>query len=420
MNKINNIDHLYSLLPNTKTESWKYTNIKRFLPENLKINSNQIDVDLNSKEVLGGIISIKSPYKIWFKNGEFDKASSRVPSGMFIKKINSNSLGGHGFYTDPKGKSFCEKMEESSLFKKNEQRDNLLKINSLYGHTCFLIEFATNFSCEQHIEINNLFYNQAPGIKQHRLLCLINPGANVKIMEQTIDLSGDSNSHNTVCEIICLKKSFLEHISIQKGVQNNCSVKTSFIAQSKDSQSNFYNISLNGKMTRNNYHVNLCEELSSTKLYGLSCVKGKDHIDNFINVMHSAANCTSSQLFKNIYDESASGVFVGGIFVDKDSQKTEAFQQNNNILLSEKSQVNAVPQLEIFADDVVCSHGCTIGQPDFDAIFYLQSRGIKKEDAKALLNFAFLNDTFKNVSSKEIENIIRKLVLKQLNLKHYS
>ena len=173
-------------------------------------------------------------------------------------------------------------------------------------------------------------------------------------------------------------------------------------------------------MTRNNYHVNLCEELSSTKLYGLSCVKGKDHIDNFINIMHSAANCTSSQLFKNIYDESASGVFVGGIFVDKDSQKTEAFQQNNNILLSEKSQVNAVPQLEIFADDVVCSHGCTIGQPDFDAIFYLQSRGIKKEDAKALLNFAFLNDTFKNVSSKEIESIIRKLVLKQLNLKHYS
>ena len=243
---------------------------------------------------------------------------------------------------------------------------------------------------------------------------------NVKIIEQTIDLSGDSNFHNTVCEIICLKKSFLEHISIQRGVQNNCSVKTSFIAQSKDSQSNFYNISLNGKMTRNNYHVNLCEELSSTKLYGLSCVKGKDHIDNFINIMHSAANCTSSQLFKNIYDESASGVFVGGIFVDKDSQKTEAFQQNNNILLSEKSQVNAVPQLEIFADDVVCSHGCTIGQPDFDAIFYLQSRGIKKEDAKALLNFAFLNDTFKNVSSKEIEGIIRKLVLKQLNLKHYS
>ena len=339
---------------------------------------------------------------------------------MSVKKINSSSFEGHGFYADPKGKSFCQKIEESSLFKKNEQRDNLLKINNLYGHTCFLMEFAPNFSCEQHIEINNLLSNQGPGVKQNRLLFLINPGANVKIIEQTIDLSSGSNFHNTVSEIICLKKSFLEHISIQRGLQNNCSVKTSFIAQDKESQSNFYNISLNGKMIRNNYHVNLCEELSSTKLYGLSCIKGRDHIDNFINVMHSAANCTSSQLFKNIYDESASGVFVGGIFVDKDSQKTEAFQQNNNILLSEKSQVNAIPQLEIFADDVVCSHGCTIGQPDFDAIFYLQSRGIKKEDAKALLNFAFLNDTFKNVSSKEIENIIRALVLKQLNLKHYS
>ena len=109
-------------------------------------------------------------------------------------------------------------------------------------------------------------------------------------------------------------------------------------------------------------------------------------------------------------------MFVGGIYVDKNSQKTEAFQQNNNILLSEGAQINAIPQLEIFADDVMCSHGCTIGQPDFDAIFYLQSRGIAKKDAKALLNFAFLNESFKDLSCEKLKNLITQIVADQLNL----
>ena len=421
MKKIAQPDDLFSLLPGPKAESWKYTNLKKFLPQEIVLNKSSKNTDCDIKKINQNTVSLQDSCTIWFKNGLLDNSESKLPKGMTIKKIESAQSDCHGFYLHPNKPVFSEKAQESTVFNNVERLDNLLKINNLYGAPTYMIQFDSNFNYNGYIEIKNVFKSSSPTINQQRLLFLINPNARVKIIEQNIDLSGSfSNFNNSVSEIICLDNSFLEHVVIGDQWQNSCSVKSVFVTQKKKSQSFFYNFALNGKMSRNNYHVSLSESFSSTNLYGFSCLNNKSHVDNFINVIHAAPECKSSQLFKNIYNNNSSGVFFGGIFVDKNSQKTEAFQQNNNILLSERAHINAIPKLEIFADDVACSHGCTIGQPDFDAIFYLQSRGLKKEDAQSILNFAFLNDTFNKVSSKELENIIRKLVLNQLNLKHYS
>ena len=420
MKSIEKIDYLFSLLPGPKSESWKYTNIKKFLTKDLLLECGEAKADLDVQKINQNTVSLNNSHVIWFENGVFNESLSEVPKGVKIQKIDGSQSDSHGFYLDPKKQTFSKKIQESCLFNKTERLDNLLKINNLYNTPTYIIEFDSGFNCNNYLEIKNVLQKKSPTLNQQRLLFLINPNARVKIIEQNIDLSECSNFNNSVSELICLDNSFLEHVIVGDVWQNSCSVKNVFVTQNKKSQSFFYNFSLNGKMSRNNYHVNLNESLSSTNLYGFSCLKNKSHIDNFINVIHSASDCKSSQLFKSIYDNNSSGVFFGGIFVDKNSQKTEAFQQNNNILLSEKAYVNAIPKLEIFADDVACSHGCTIGQPDFDAIFYLQSRGLKKEDAQSILNFAFLNDTFNSVSSKDLEQIIRNLVLTQLNLKHYS
>ena len=420
MSAIKQDNYLFDLLPSPKTESWKYTNIKKFLPKDVLLEGAGAMTGVDDQKLQKNIISINSPYLILFENGVLNKKGSNLPGGVTIKKIDSTQREGHGLYLDSEGLNFSNKPKNCFLFKGGERLDNLLKINNLYNNATYIVEFEADLVCEEYIKINSIFQSAKSRLNQQRLLFLVRPRASVKILEQNIDLSTCSNLNNSVSEIICLQKSFLEHVTIDSVKQHAGSIKSFFVTQQEKSHSSFYNFSLEGAVSRNNYHVNLNKSLASTNLSGFSCIKNKSHVDNFINVIHSAPNCKSSQLFKNIYDDDSSGVFVGGIFVDKNSQKTEAFQQNDNILLSDKSNINAIPKLEIFADDVVCSHGCTIGQPDLDAIFYLQSRGLSKKDAMSILNFAFLNDAFNGLSSKELTNIVRNLVLNQLNLKDYS
>ncbi len=143
---------------------------------------------------------------------------------------------------------------------------------------------------------------------------------------------------------------------------------------------------------------------------------GGDHLDNFITISHLAENCKSNQFFKSVYTEASSGVFCGKIYVERGAQKTEAFQQNNNLMISKKASVNTKPQLEIFADDVVCSHGCTIGAIDEVALFYLRSRGIPKKEAVNLLIIAFLSELILRIENKLIRNELSALFLKQDNV----
>jgi Fe-S cluster assembly protein SufD len=149
-------------------------------------------------------------------------------------------------------------------------------------------------------------------------------------------------------------------------------------------------------------------------MYGFYAIKKKSHIDNHTSVDHMDENCISNEHYKGIMDEGSNGVFNGKIFVRKKAQKTNAFQANNNILLSENAKINTKPQLEIWADDVKCSHGCTVGQLDEDALFYLMSRGISKKDSRALLLSAFSNEIIEKIENKELRKKVEKIILREL------
>ena len=149
-------------------------------------------------------------------------------------------------------------------------------------------------------------------------------------------------------------------------------------------------------------------------MYGFYAIKKQSHIDNHTSVDDIDENCISNEHYKGIMDEGSNGVFNGKIFVRKKAQKTNAFQANNNILLSENAKINTKPQLEIWADDVKCSHGCTVGQLDEDALFYLMSRGISKKDSRALLLSAFSNEIIEKIENKELRKKIEKIILSEL------
>src|SRR5690606_13622196 len=159
-------------------------------------------------------------------------------------------------------------------------------------------------------------------------------------------------------------------------------------------------ISLQGGMIRNNLSLNLLDSGCEGNMYGLYLLNGKTHVDNHTNVDHIKPHSVSNELYKGVLADKSRGVFNGKIFVRQEAQKTVAFQQNNNILLSEDAVVNTKPQLEIWADDVKCSHGCTAGQLDEEALFYLQTRGIGKEKAKGLLLYAFAGEVLDNIKNE--------------------
>ncbi|MDM1334439.1 SufD family Fe-S cluster assembly protein, partial [Acinetobacter indicus] len=164
-------------------------------------------------------------------------------------------------------------------------------------------------------------------------------------------------------------------------------VDNTYVTQKQESRVSVHTFSFGGKLTRNNLNFYQDGERIDSTLKGITLISDKQHVDHYTLVSHNQPNCESHQNYKGIYDGNSTGVFNGKIYVDKIAQKTDGFQQNNNILLSEKATIYAKPQLEIFADDVKCSHGCTIGQLNEDAMFYMRQRGIPKKEAKALLMY---------------------------------
>ena len=191
-------------------------------------------------------------------------------------------------------------------------------------------------------------------------------------------------------------------------------IDNTYINQKQQSHVSVHTFAFGGKLTRNNLNFYQNGEHIDSTLKGITIIGDKQHVDHNTLVHHIEPNCESHQDYKGIFGDSATGVFNGKVIVEKEAQKTNAFQANNNVLISDKATVNTKPQLEIFADDVKCSHGCTIGQLDESALFYLRTRGIPEKEAKALLMYAFANNVLESVKIPELKKRINKLIANKL------
>ena len=221
---------------------------------------------------------------------------------------------------------------------------------------------------------------------------------------------------NVVTEIYADVHATLDYYKIQNDNKNASLVDNTYIEQQRESECAVHTFSFGGNITRNNLNYFQKGEHINSILKGITIIEGKQHVDHHTLVHHIEPNCESHQDYKGIYDDKSTGVFNGKVIVNKEAQKTNAYQQNNNVLVSDKATINAKPQLEIFADDVKCSHGCTIGQLDDQALFYMQQRGIPKKEAKALLMYAFANTVLESVKIPEVKKRITKLIANKLGV----
>jgi Fe-S cluster assembly protein SufD len=251
---------------------------------------------------------------------------------------------------------------------------------------------------------------------QPRNLIVVEENSHVQIIERHQSLTDNPVLTNSVTEIFANKRAIVDYYKLQNDRETASLIDNTYVQQKQESLAKVHTFSFGGKLTRNNLNFYQHGERIDSTLKGITITGNKQHVDHHTLVHHVEPNCESHQDYKGIFGDSSTGVFNGKVIVEKEAQKTNAFQANNNILLSDKSSINTKPQLEIFADDVKCSHGCTIGQLDESALFYMRSRGIPEKEARALLMYAFGNDVLESVKIPELKQRVTKLIAEKLGV----
>lgn len=292
--------------------------------------------------------------------------------------------------------------------------DALVAFNSMFVQDGFVVYVPKNTVIEKPIQLTNILKSDFDYLATRRVLVVLEENAQAKIL--SCDHTADTNKYlvNQVNEFIVGKNANLEFYELEENSEGVTRITSTFARQERDSHCNLNNISLKGGKTRNNYHVELNEEHAEVFVCGLNVEDKQRLVDNFVFIKHNAPNCTSTQLFKYILQDTSIGSFCGRIYVEKDAQKTLAYQSNNNLCVSPKSRMYSKPQLEIYADDVKCSHGLTTGQIDEDALFYMTARGISKESAKLMLMHAFAYDVIEKIALLPLREKLSDLVEKRL------
>lgn len=392
--------------PTKKEEAWKYTSLNSVLKHDFSVFPKQ-DNAINFPDVKKYFLHEIDTYKVVFIDGVFSSFMSSTTHDGLDVCLMSSAL------TKPKYKEVID-----TYFNKIANKDeSLTALNTAFACEGAYINIPKNKVADKPIEIMYLSTgNEAALMVQPRNLIIVGKNAQVQIIERHQSLNGNPVFTNAVTEIFLQERAMVDYYKIQNDVQSANLIDNTYIAQKSQSSASVHTFSFGGNITRNNLNFYHQGERVESTLKGITIIGDKQLVDHYTLVRHAEPNCESHQNYKGIFDGNATGVFNGKIYVEKEAQKTDAFQQNNNILLSEKATINAKPQLEIFADDVKCSHGCTIGQLDERAMFYMQSRGIPKKEAKALLMYAFSNEVIESIKIPELKNRITKIIATKLGV----
>lgn len=387
--------------PTVKNEDWKYTNIQSLVNKAyvLAEEVDALDIDLSAAD-----IPDLDAYRIVLVNGVYSKSLSDLDheDGLTIKPI-LEAAGESGV-----DQCFAQHADKTG--------SAMVALNTALFQGGLYLSVDKKTVLSKPLHVIHVAVGSDDFFVQTRNLFVIEADAEVEIIESFVT-SGEAafNLHNNVSEVVLAQNAKVQHYYVQLGAASNHYINHTEVYQKKHSLYNHYNCNFPGpKFVRNDINVRLDDEHVESHLYGVNLLAEDQLVDNHTVVDHMKPHCDSYEWYKNIPQDTAIAVFNGKIFVREDAQKTNAFQQNNNMLIGDKSAVYTKPQLEIFADDVKCSHGCTIGQFDEQALFYLRARGIGEESARTLLVHAFAFDVTTRFSNEVVRAYVENLVAKGL------
>jgi Fe-S cluster assembly protein SufD len=380
--------------PTIRHEDWKYTNLNRFLKEEYEVDAAAAPVvTLPAPAAIPGL----DGYRVVLVNGIWDGVVSGgpLPSGLVVMRV-ADALRDPvyaGYFENGKWGNHAFPNLNTALF-----TDGLLvKVNGAIEQTLHIVHYYT---ADRNILV------------QPRHLWIIGANAEVTVVETVHSASDEARVLvNSLTEVIADRDARVDHLVIQAAEAGLRLVNHTTVRQKKQSLYNNYTFTFPGaELVRNDLQLRLEEDHTETHLYGLYLTAGQQLVDNHTLVDHQKPSCFSNELYKGVLLERSTGVFNGKVYVHQDAQKTNAFQQNNNLVISKHATIDSKPELEIFADDVKCSHGSTVGQFSENALFYLRARGIGEEKAKALLIAAFAFDVTEKIKIEAVERYINQLI----------
>ncbi len=397
--------HQFDLLgfPTIRHEEWKYSNVNSLLKE-------AFDLDHGSTLASSDLIGLEIPNLdgniLYFVNGRYHPELSRLVSPADQVQISSFA---DALKADPDfiGTHFARYADY--------QDNAFTALNTALASDGVVIRVPNNTTVEQPIILRFITDARDKNIaSQPRNLVIVGKNAEVTMAESYRTLGDRASFVNVVTEIALDRDARMQYYKVQDETEKAYHIGTTQVNQSDNSHFYSATVTLNGNFVRNNLNIVLNGQHAEAFMYGLYMPNGRQHVDNHTLVDHAMPNSYSSELYKGILDDNGTGVFNGKIYVRPDAQKTNAYQSCKNVVLSPGASMNTKPQLEIFADDVKCSHGTTTGQLNDEALFYMRSRGIPKDEARTLLLYAFAQDVLSQIKIQPIRDYLNRVVTEKL------
>jgi Fe-S cluster assembly protein SufD len=391
-------------IPTRKNENYRYTDLLSYLVGDYSYEIAPAKFSVRLEDLFRCDIPELNTYVILVLNGFYYDQNHlyELPKGMIISSFAEASIK----YPELVNKHYAQ-YADTSL-------DSLAALNTLFAQDGIFIYIPKNTVLDKPIQIINIGFSFNNLRITRRNLIVAEEGSSAAFLVCDHTLCKQSFITNSLTEIYSGPNSRIEYVRMQNENNNSSQISNTFVHQETGSAFTSNTISLHGGLIRNNVFAKLNGENAVNNNYGIFFSDDEQHVATFTYVHHAKPDCQSDQLFKGILENKATGAFNGKILVDKYAIKTKAYQRNNNILLSKNARMNTKPQLEIYNDDVKCSHGATVGQLDSNAMFYLRSRGIGKEEARHLMMFAFTNEVIEKISLVPLKERMNEMVEKRL------
>ena len=368
--------------PTTRVERWKYTRVA-------KIANKTFSTAKGSAAALN--LPVKDAQTIVFVNGFYNAALSSAEGqvGVTVQPLSANVA------TDFIGKNL---RVENNVF---------AALNTVYATDGAYVHITAKTVVEKPIQIVHVLTGENT-MANLRNVVVAEKFSEAEIVQVFLTENATESFANNVTEVFVEENAKLAIQKLQNEAENNFHISNEHVKQAKSSNFTINSITLDGGFVRNELFIDVEGENCDTYLNGTYVLKGSQQVDNYTTVDHLFAHCESNEMYKGVMDENSTAVFNGKVFVRPNAQKINAYQSNGNVLLSDSASVNSKPELEIYADDVKCSHGSTTGQLDEEAIYYLRARGISEKSAKALMVTAFIGDVIDRVENEEVVNYIHE------------
>ena len=383
--------------PTSKLEEYIHSNVARAFDAELGLNIRYIAIPVNPYDTFKCDVPNLATNLHFLVNDRYYDNKNQVeglPKGVYAGGMKEFEK----FYPEV----FKEYYGQGADYSNN----GLVAFNTMFAPDGFVLYIPKGVDIEKPLQLINILRGGVDLSVNRRILIIAEAGAKAKILVCDHAVDDVHFVVTEVSEIFAEETSVVDFYELEENSTKVTRLSSLFTAQKRDSHVIASNITLHNGYTRNNYRFRLLGENAHATIGGLAIADKSQHVDNYAFLDHASPNCTSNELFKYVLQELSTGVFCGKILVEKDAQKTMAYQTNRNLLASPDAKMFAKPQLEIYADDVKCSHGLTTGHLDDEAMFYLQARGIAKEEAKMLLMVAFPKDV---IQLRNIETLKERL-----------